>query len=70
MNVFYLILNDATMTSRDREICVNICAAAVVIGISAAAGFTLLMDNTWLREAATTVAPMTLPPNTTLSEFF
>ena len=71
MNVFYLLLNDSTLSARDREICVNIAAAAVVIGISCAAAFTLLMDNTWLREAAATAAPITLAPNaTTLSELF
>lgn len=66
VNVFYLLLNDKTMSDRDREICINITAAAVVIGISSAAAFTLLMDNTWLREAAQTAAPVTLPPNATL----
>jgi len=48
VNVFYLLLHDQSIQEHDKELCINIAAFAITTGITAAALFTLLMDNTFL----------------------
>jgi len=48
VNVFYLLLHDNSIQETDKELCINIAAFSITIGITTAALFTLLMDNTFL----------------------
>lgn len=50
VNVFYLVLNDPKITAADRELCVNITAIFINVGITLSSAFILLMDNTFLKK--------------------
>lgn len=50
VNIFYLLLNDTKIgEKKDREICINIAAIAINVGITLSSLFVLLMDNTFLQ---------------------
>jgi len=48
VNIFYLVLNDPKIAPIDRELCVNITAIFVNVGITLSSVFILIMDNTFL----------------------
>lgn len=50
VNVFYLILHDPDIPEEDREMCINLTAIFITLGILVAAGFVLLADNTFLQN--------------------
>jgi len=50
VNIFYLVLNDPQITSLDRELCINITAIFINVGITLASMFILVMDNTFLKH--------------------
>jgi hypothetical protein len=50
VNIFYLVLNDPKILASDRELCVNITAIFVNVGITLSSAFILLMDNTFLKR--------------------
>jgi battenin len=50
VNIFYLVLNDPKISTFDRELCVNITAIFVNVGITLSAAFILMMDNTFLAH--------------------
>ena len=50
MNVFYQLLNDESIQENDRELCVNIAAIAINVGITLSSVFTLIMDETIFKE--------------------
>lgn len=50
VNIFYLVLNDPLIAPIDRELCVNITAIFVNVGITLSSMFILLMDNTFLKH--------------------
>jgi len=50
VNIFYLVLNDPKIDSLDRELCVNITAIFINVGITLSSVFILVMDNTFLKH--------------------
>jgi len=50
VNIFYLVLNDPKIKPSDRELCVNITAIFVNVGITLSSAFILVMDNTFLKH--------------------
>lgn len=50
VNVFYQLLNDESIQENDRELCVNIAAIAINVGITLSSVFTLIMDETIFKE--------------------
>jgi len=50
VNIFYLVLNDPNITSLDRELCVNITAIFVNVGITLSSVFILIMDHTFIKS--------------------
>eukprot|EP01090_Pellita_catalonica_P011180 TRINITY_DN22712_c0_g1_i1.p1 TRINITY_DN22712_c0_g1~~TRINITY_DN22712_c0_g1_i1.p1 ORF type:complete len:275 (-),score=32.52 TRINITY_DN22712_c0_g1_i1:167-949(-) len=50
VNVFYLLLHDSKIPEADRELCVNLTALAITVGITIAALFILMMDNTFFKD--------------------
>lgn len=50
VNIFYLVLNDPLIDKSDRELCVNITAIFVNVGITLSSMFILVMDNTFLKH--------------------
>eukprot|EP00026_Physarum_polycephalum_P009750 Phypoly_transcript_09884.p1 GENE.Phypoly_transcript_09884~~Phypoly_transcript_09884.p1 ORF type:complete len:452 (+),score=46.46 Phypoly_transcript_09884:157-1356(+) len=50
VNIFYLVLNDPKILASDRELCVNITAIFVNVGITLSSAFILFMDNTFLKH--------------------
>jgi len=50
VNIFYLVLNDPRITSFDRELCINITAIFINVGITLSSAFILIMDNTFLKH--------------------
>jgi len=50
VNIFYLVLNDPLIDPLDRELCVNITAIFINVGITLSSAFILVMDNTFLKH--------------------
>lgn len=50
VNIFYLVLNDPKILASDRELCINITAIFVNVGITLSSAFILVMDNTFLKH--------------------
>lgn len=50
VQVYYLILSDKTLTEEEREMCVNICAIGVTIGITSASLFIMLLNSTLYND--------------------
>eukprot|EP01135_Chromosphaera_perkinsii_P003176 Nk52_evm65s236 gene=Nk52_evmTU65s236 len=48
VNIFYLLINNKNITSKDKDLCVNITAIMNTLGITLACVFVLLADNTFL----------------------
>lgn len=53
VNIFYRFLHDDNFLERDRELCINLATIWITAGITLASLFTILMDNTWLKEVST-----------------
>ena len=51
VNIFYLIINDQRIMGRDKDLCVNITAMFITLGITLACAFILFADNTFLASA-------------------
>ncbi len=50
VNIFYLVLHDPNISPLNRELCVNITAIFINVGITLASAFILVMDNTFLEK--------------------
>ena len=50
VNVAYNILSDKTINEKDRELCVNLMALAVNVGITMSSVVELIMDNTFFES--------------------
>jgi len=50
VNVFYLVLHDEKISDEDRELCINIVAIFITMGIIVASAFVILADNTFLKN--------------------
>eukprot|EP00051_Salpingoeca_urceolata_P005871 m.78272 g.78272 ORF g.78272 m.78272 type:complete len:420 (+) comp14578_c0_seq1:219-1478(+) len=50
VNVFYLLLHDPRIPTKDRELCINLAAFAITIGITLASAFVVLIDSTAFKD--------------------
>eukprot|EP01094_Clydonella_sp_ATCC50884_P005572 TRINITY_DN1450_c2_g1_i1.p1 TRINITY_DN1450_c2_g1~~TRINITY_DN1450_c2_g1_i1.p1 ORF type:complete len:433 (-),score=100.92 TRINITY_DN1450_c2_g1_i1:89-1240(-) len=50
VNVFYLILHEDHIPNKDREMCVNLAAISITLGITVACIFGLFSANTFLKD--------------------
>lgn len=50
VNVYYQALNDNSLNKEDKELCVNIIALHVTIGIMCSSGAILLLDQTLWKD--------------------
>jgi len=50
VNICYIALNSNHIEEKDRELCVNIVMFSITFGIFGASAFTILMDETWLKD--------------------
>ncbi|XP_011270729.1 hypothetical protein CAOG_09041 [Capsaspora owczarzaki ATCC 30864] len=51
VNVFHLVLTDENIPNEDRELCINLVAFGITIGITLGCSLILIFDNTFLSNA-------------------
>ncbi|XP_052212437.1 battenin-like isoform X3 [Dreissena polymorpha] len=50
VNIFYWLLNDPKYPDQDRELCINIAAIFITVGIISGTVFETLLFSTWLKD--------------------